>query len=127
MTPRLLWVDPGGSAAGPKPGADSFTLELGGLADQVLVIAGTRTHIRVSVPGRGRTLSVRLCGAAHSSPDAFSVSAPRADHRRPYDAAHTATFSAQNRLTRDGCAMRSYSPRVLESTSSAIRVSSRTC
>jgi hypothetical protein len=88
MTPRRLWVDQGGSAAGPKPGAASFTLELGGLADQVLVvIAGTRTHIRLSDPGRGRTLSVRLCGAAHSSPDAFSVSAPRADLTRPNDAA----------------------------------------
>jgi hypothetical protein len=126
MTPRLLWVDPGGSAAGPKPGAASFTLELGGLADQVLVIAGTRTHIRVSVPGRGRTLSVRLCGAAHSSPDAFSVSAPRADHRRPYDAAHTATFSAQNRLTRGGCAMRSHSKSVVEFTRQPLRVSSST-
>jgi hypothetical protein len=30
MTPRRLWVGPGGSAAGPKPGAASFTLELGG-------------------------------------------------------------------------------------------------
>jgi hypothetical protein len=46
MTPRRLWVDPGGSAAGPKPGADSFTLELGGLAVQELLIraARMRTH-----------------------------------------------------------------------------------
>jgi hypothetical protein len=72
MTPRRLWVDQGGSAAGPEPGAASFTLELGGLAVQELVIADTRTHIRVSVPGRGRTLSARLCEAAHYLPDALA-------------------------------------------------------
>jgi hypothetical protein len=49
MTPRPLWVDQGGSAAGPKPGADSFTLELGGLAVQELVIDAARTRIHDSV------------------------------------------------------------------------------
>jgi hypothetical protein len=44
MTPRRLWVDQGGSAAGPKPGAASFTLELGGLAVQELVIDAARTR-----------------------------------------------------------------------------------
>ena len=32
MTPRRLWVDPGGSAAGPKPGAVNFSVELGRIA-----------------------------------------------------------------------------------------------
>jgi hypothetical protein len=49
MTPRRLWVGPGGSAAGPKPGAASFTLELGGLADQEHVIDAARTRIRESL------------------------------------------------------------------------------
>jgi hypothetical protein len=127
MTPRRLWVDQGGSAAGPEPGAASFTLELGGLAAQELVI-GQHARAHTSLCSRTRqNPEARLCEAAHSSPDAFSVSAPRADHRRPYDAAHTATFSAQNRLTRGGCAMRSYSSSALETPSRPHRVRSGTC
>jgi hypothetical protein len=49
MTPRRLWVGQGGSAAGPKPGADSFTLELGGLAVQELVIEAARTRVPESL------------------------------------------------------------------------------
>jgi hypothetical protein len=53
MTPRRLWVDQGGPAAGPKPGAASFTLELGGLAIQELLIADD-THARSTLCSRAR-------------------------------------------------------------------------